>query len=131
MHYRTEFVDISDYLPESLIVKGYQNLLGDFSVDTMLLDGHTMVCLSVDGRKFANTSNFTFSGGFDCTGHYPILAGYTPTGEPLYVAVVHVDLLWHFTTVIEGAPYADYFDEVGGVLYHLQFLCSGFTSRPQ
>ncbi len=81
------------------------NLREDLSVDTMLLDGHTMVCLNVDGRVFRNQ--------FNCTGHYPILAGYDAAGESLYVAAVRAKLLWHFTTVKDGARSAVYADEVG------------------
>jgi len=50
---------------------------------------------------------------FDVTGHYPILAGYDPSGEPLYVAAVRLELLWHFTTVRDGAFLVYYSDEVG------------------
>ncbi len=69
----------------------------------MLFDGHTVVCLSVVGQDLL----------FDATGHYPILAGYDDAGEPLYIAVVRVDLLWHFTTVRDGASIVFYSDEVG------------------
>ncbi len=74
-HYCTEFVDISDYLPEpppnTVVKSGHQDSIEDFTVDTMLLDGHTLVCLRVDG----------YDGPFYSMGHYPVLAGYSPLGS--------------------------------------------------
>jgi len=113
----------SDYLPEppDIIVKsGHGNLTGDFSVDTMLLDGHTVVCLSVVGQDLP----------FEATGHYPILAGYDDTGEPLYVAVVRVDLLWHFTTVRDGTSIVFYSDEVGQTHMAEKFIVLALRHDP-
>jgi len=184
-HYCAELVDISDYLPETpdiIVRSGHEYAIVDFSVDTMLLDGHTIVCLHVDSRAFhaerqafhANRLAFhaerqtfhadreayhadrqkfrvdarevSFDGRefrsndqdseihiddqvlpfndqessidsqeyhFKGTGHYPILAGYDSDGEPLYVAAVRLDHLWHFTTVKDSASTAVYTDEVG------------------
>lgn len=69
----------------------------------MLLDGHTLVCIGIDGRE----------SGFDSTGHYPILGGYDILGWPLYVAAIHLEYLWYFTGVEEGAKVAKYNDELG------------------
>ncbi len=191
-HYCAELVDISDYLPETpdiIVRSGHEYAIDDFSADTMLLDGHTIVCLHVDNQAFhANRQAFhanrlafhaerlefhadrqtfhadrdayhadrqkfrvddreySFDGRefrsndqdseihnddqvlpfndqessidsqeyhFQGTGHYPILAGYDSDGEPLYVAAVRLDHLWHFTTVEDSASTAVYTDEVG------------------
>ena len=72
-------------------------------VDSMLLDGHTLVCLRVDQE----------SGPFDISGHYPILAGYDRTGNPLYVAAVRIDLSWYFDCVSNNANAMVYMDKVG------------------
>jgi len=113
----------SDYLPElpfTVVERGYHNLLDDFCVDTMLFDGHTMVCLHDDGW-FRN---------FNGTGHFPILAGYDPTGEALYIAAVRLDLLWHFTTVKEGASAAVYSDEIGETHTAEEFFVLGLRHDP-
>ncbi len=69
----------------------------------MLVDGHTIVCICVVGQKSP----------FNATGHYPILGGYDPTGQLLYVAAARLEHVWHFTTVRDGASTAVYTDEVG------------------
>jgi len=78
----------------------------------MRLDGHTVVCLRVTNLNVP-TLDLEGISKFDCTGHYPILAGYDPTDEPLYVAAVRLEFLWHFTTVKDGASIVYYSDEVG------------------
>ncbi|KLO09169.1 hypothetical protein SCHPADRAFT_578078 [Schizopora paradoxa] len=96
----------SDHLPEPLDVL-YKNVgqqrLQDVHVDTMLLDGHMLVCLHVAGTSLP----------FDSTGHYPIIAGYLPDGQRLYIAAVRVEWLWYFTTAMDGASSVRYTDEVG------------------
>ncbi|KLO08257.1 hypothetical protein SCHPADRAFT_1001082 [Schizopora paradoxa] len=96
----------ADSLPEppNLLVKSFRKgSLRHITVDSMLLDGHTLICLHFRGKELP----------FDCTGHYPILAGYTPFGHPLYVAVLRVDNFWFFTTVRDHASYVVYNNEFG------------------
>ncbi|KLO09822.1 hypothetical protein SCHPADRAFT_1000011 [Schizopora paradoxa] len=79
---------------------------GEIAIDTMPLDGKVLTCLRVDNE----------SPVFNCTGHYPILAGIDfETEEPLYVAVVYREFHspWYFTTIKDGAPSVSYTDEVG------------------
>ncbi len=105
MHYRAEFLDNSDYLPEppnTARQKRMRKDADDLTVDTMRLDGHTIVCLRGYHLNVRSLDLEVIS-KFDCTGHYPILAGYDPTDEPLYVAAVRLGFLWHFTTVKNGA----------------------------
>ena len=60
-------------------------------MDTTLLDGHTLVCL-----------RFSRWWSFDSRDHYPIFAGRSNSGPPLYVGAVRVDERWYFSTVEEG-----------------------------
>ncbi len=106
---------------------GHANLLDDFSVDTMLLDGHTIICLRVVDRRHLD---FWENTKFDSTGHYPILAGYDPNGEPLYVAAVRLDLLWHFTTVKEGACTAIYNDDADELNFATEFFVLALRHDP-
>lgn len=85
-------------------------LFHQMTVDTMLVDKHSLVFLNAEDLREVDPC--------DVTGHFPILAGYNErTGRELYVAVVrgpHWDLdPWYFTCVEEGAWAAKYFDEVG------------------
>ncbi|KLO10264.1 hypothetical protein SCHPADRAFT_907014, partial [Schizopora paradoxa] len=96
----------SDGLPETPDI--FSNMFlelqsSDFSVDTMLLDGYSLVCLRVDRD----------TGPFDVSGHYPILAGYGWRGKPLYVAAVRSDFSWYLTCVPDGASAVTYLDEIG------------------
>lgn len=71
----------------------------------MLLNGHMVTCLSVDGREAK----------FDSKGHYPILAGYDKNGTSLFVAAIRLELLWYFTCVKDGASAATFADEIGEI----------------
>ncbi|KLO08604.1 hypothetical protein SCHPADRAFT_931694 [Schizopora paradoxa] len=83
-----------------------ENFLEDLAVDTMFLDGHLLTLLHIhDKTPF-----------FDCTGHYPILAGYEMgTRDPFYIAVARLkpDSPWYFTTIKDGASSVKYTDEDG------------------
>ncbi len=52
---------------------------------------------------------------FDVTGHYPVLAGLDPTGEPLYIAII--DRPWHhyqiFACIKDGTSHATFINEDG------------------
>ncbi len=163
-------------LKNNVVKSGHEYVLDDFSVDTMLLDGHTIVCLYIDSNEFQvndkafnalhanlgeeyhadhqefnvddrelffdrrefrsndqdpdiytnrlvfpfnlndqesslDRQEYRFNGPdsappcshFKGTGHYPISQATTPLGSPLFVAAVRLELLWHFTTVKDGA----------------------------
>ncbi|KLO09826.1 hypothetical protein SCHPADRAFT_892831 [Schizopora paradoxa] len=97
-----------DSIFEAETSRGREDIIDDLTVDTMLLDEYALTLLHV------NTDNDDKS--FDCTGHYPILAGTDyVTGEPLYVAFVRLDFNspWYFTTVKDGASSAKYMNEIG------------------
>ncbi len=72
-------------------------------VDTMSLSGDAVLWLSVNGDDAP----------FDATGHYPILAGYDSSENPLYVAAVRLEFLCYFAPVAEGASTLTYQDELG------------------
>ncbi len=72
-------------------------------VDTMSLSGDAVLWLSVNGDDAP----------FDATGHYPILAGYDSSGNPLFVAAVRIEFLCYFAPVTEGASTLTYQDELG------------------
>ncbi|KLO09816.1 hypothetical protein SCHPADRAFT_943346 [Schizopora paradoxa] len=100
----------ADGLPESdpQIVNIWDRILSlqDVTIDKMPLDGQILTCLRVDQESPA----------FDCTGHYPILAGVDfETGEELYIAAVRreVDSVWYFSTIKDGASSVTYTDEIG------------------
>ncbi len=96
-------------------------MVDNFSVDTMLLDAHSLVCLHVNAQESC----------FDSTGHYPILAGYDPsTGEQCFVAAIRRDLLWHFTTVKDGTSTAVYSDEVGETYTAYNFFVLALRHNP-
>ncbi|KLO09035.1 hypothetical protein SCHPADRAFT_582783 [Schizopora paradoxa] len=96
------------------------SMRSNLTVDTMLLDGHTLVCIGVDGREAA----------FNSTGHYPILGGYDAHGAPLYVAAIHLEYLWYFTSVKEGAKSAKYIDELGKTHVTTKFFVLGLRYDP-
>ncbi|KLO09820.1 hypothetical protein SCHPADRAFT_943348 [Schizopora paradoxa] len=104
-----EYFITADGLPESSNqILNYWNRAvfpEDIVVDTMQLDGKILTCLWV-----------AESSVFNCTGHYPILAGVDfETNEPLFVAVVYrrVNSPWYFTTVKDGASSVTFMDEIG------------------
>lgn len=153
MYYHTDPTLNSDYLPEPpnvIMESSYGNPHDDFSVDTMLLDGHTLVCLHIDSQKLKVGSQgsrvsrlrpgvsfseqvFPYDGQgfpFDGTGHFPILAGYDDTGEPLYVAAVCLEFLWYFTTVKDGQSTAVYSDEVGKTHIANEFFVLALRHNP-
>ncbi|KLO06379.1 hypothetical protein SCHPADRAFT_895489 [Schizopora paradoxa] len=88
------------------------SLFGNVTIDTMLVDKHSLVFLRVN-KWFTGINKC-----FGATGHFPLLAGYdNQTCRELYVALVHfpeeeVDP-WYFTFVEDGASFATYTDEVG------------------
>ncbi|KLO08593.1 hypothetical protein SCHPADRAFT_893747 [Schizopora paradoxa] len=102
-------------LPESLLQVinpwNRHNTFESLTVDIMHLDINVLTYLQINSG--------TTTPIFDCTGHYPILAGYEAfTGEPLYIAFVRREIFdgsspWYFTTVKDGAPSVTYTDEVG------------------
>lgn len=96
----------SDTIPEYLMdiaKRSPKTSRRNLFIDTMLLDGKSLIYLRVHGSKFR----------FNVTGHYPILAGYNAIGEPLYLASVRLGDVWHFTTVTNGASEATVLDELG------------------
>ncbi|KLO18774.1 hypothetical protein SCHPADRAFT_993229 [Schizopora paradoxa] len=97
----------SDALPEppSLFLESTTQNLQDVIVDTMVLPSRSVLCLGVKGEGWR--------GGFDLLGHYPLLAGYSLRGSPLYVARVKDEVAYHFTCVEEYAKSATYKDEDG------------------
>ncbi len=70
-----------------------KNALRAFSIDTMLLEVDTVLWLRIAGSNSP----------FDTTGHYPILAGFSQRGEPIYVAAAKVHHTYYFTCVEDGA----------------------------
>lgn len=119
---------IRDGLPEppnALINNLGGRLLEDVSVDTMLLDGHTLVCLRFYGRHMS----------FHSTGHYPIVAGYQNVSGlrliPLYVAAVRSgNDIWYFTCVVEGESSVPYIDEVGDAQTTHDFFVLALRHNP-
>jgi len=87
----------SDYFPER------HHEMEQLDVDTMSLRGDAVLWLSVNGDDAP----------FDATGHYPILAGYDSSGNPLFVAAVRIEFLCYFAPVAEGASTLTYQDELG------------------
>ncbi|KLO09292.1 hypothetical protein SCHPADRAFT_943742 [Schizopora paradoxa] len=118
----------SDALPEpprTLLGDLREEYLKEVLVDTMLLDGHTLVCLRVSGK----------TRGFHSTGHYPILAGFEDIfgglrRVPLYVAAVRVKDIWYFTCVEEGALSATYTDEIGNTITTHDFFVLALRHNP-
>jgi len=103
---RDRFLIASDYLPEpsNLLVEGFtSNVLRDFSVDTLVLAPDAVLWLRIVGHRSL----------FKATGHYPILAGFGPRGEELYVAAAKVYDVYYFSYVRDGAWTVTYTDEVG------------------
>lgn len=103
-----------DYLPEIQLETNiasfhHRHHRHSLSVDTMLLDGHILVCLHVT----SGASGPSRASRFESMGHYPILAGYDFSGDPLYVAAICVEYLWYFTCVKDSSSIAIYTDEVG------------------
>ncbi|KLO06232.1 hypothetical protein SCHPADRAFT_696213 [Schizopora paradoxa] len=92
------------------VIHSRSDILGEMTVDTMLIDKHSLIFLRC---RFGALSE-----PFEVTGHFPLLAGYDDkTGKALYVALVHwpgeeVDR-WYLTCVEDGAILARYIDEVG------------------
>ncbi len=86
-----------------LIASSTNNILHDFSVDSMTIDGNAVLWLSVLGQ----------TSPFDSTGHYPILAGSNEHDTPLYIAAVREGFAHYFTYVEEGASNVRYIDEIG------------------
>lgn len=118
---------VRDGLPEPpnvLLDHFWGNLHKDVSVDTLLLDGQTLVCLRVYGQNIC----------FHRAGHYPILAGYRfvfyRRRVPLYVAVVRSGDIWYFTCVEEGACQVTYTDEVGDVQTTHDFFVLALRHNP-
>ncbi|KLO07883.1 hypothetical protein SCHPADRAFT_944891 [Schizopora paradoxa] len=93
---------------------------GSLTVDTMLLDERMLACLRVDGDKQS----------FDETGHFPVLAGYNASGDPLYVAIVRIADIWYFTTIMNGATEASYVDELGDTHTTLNFFVLALRHDP-
>ncbi|KLO06488.1 hypothetical protein SCHPADRAFT_946058 [Schizopora paradoxa] len=118
----------SDGLPEpSAVLLGHhgRKFPKKFSVDTLLLDGHSFVCLRVHGR----------TKGFYALGHYPILVGFKSSRggarrAPLYVGVVRFEDNWYFTCVEEGALRVTYTDEVGDVKNMHDFFVLALRHNP-
>ncbi|KLO12148.1 hypothetical protein SCHPADRAFT_998369 [Schizopora paradoxa] len=100
-----------------------ESMNDDLAVDTMLLDGHVLTLLYIDSETHS----------FDCTGHYPILAGYEMgTREPLYIAVARrkIGSPWYFTTVKDGVSLVEYTDEVGEEHVELDFFVLALRHDP-
>ncbi|KLO08607.1 hypothetical protein SCHPADRAFT_893760 [Schizopora paradoxa] len=94
-----------------------------FAVDTMFLNEHALVYLQIHGGTMS----------FNCTGHYPILAGYEEgTGEALYIAFARQNphSPWYFTTVKDGASSATYTDENGEEKTALVFFVLALRHDP-
>ncbi|KLO04716.1 hypothetical protein SCHPADRAFT_896812 [Schizopora paradoxa] len=118
-----ELRQYSDNLPEIPEISASStegSMRSNLTVDTMVLDGHTLVCIGVDGREAA----------FNSTGHYPILGGYDAHGTPLYVVAIHLEYLWYFTNVKEGAKVAKYIDELGKTHVTTKFFILGLRYDP-
>jgi len=82
------------------VVHGRDNIF----VEAMLILNNTVMCIRVEAGK-----------ALDVTGHYPVLAGYDSTGEPLYIAAKY-DLKQSgcvFTYVNNGASHATFMNKNG------------------
>jgi len=115
----------SDHLPgpSRVFVEDFQAGVGDnIHVDTMLLNGHMVVCLRVDGTKPQTR--------FNGEGHYPILAGYDLLGESLYVAAVRLEHIWFFACVANGASKVTYTDEMGDIHTTYEFFVLALRHDP-